>query len=54
MALDESKEKDNKYQINGIDILISEQDKNSVNDFNIDFVDDYRGKGLVIQSAGAC
>ena len=22
--------------------------------FNIDFVDDYRGKGLVIQSAGAC
>ena len=54
MALDESNNTDKKYSINGIDVIISEQDQNHVGGFTIDYVNDYRGKGLVIQSAGAC
>ncbi|MBT3497062.1 MAG: hypothetical protein HN657_02990 [Candidatus Marinimicrobia bacterium] len=54
MALDESNNTDKKYSINGIEVIISEKDQNHVDSFMIDYVNDYRGKGLTIQSAGAC
>jgi len=54
VTLDESKSDDKIHQINGIDILVSERDKSHVQNFTIDYIDDFRGKGLIIQSDGAC
>ncbi|MBC8214748.1 MAG: hypothetical protein ISR90_06165 [Candidatus Marinimicrobia bacterium] len=54
VTLDESNTDDKIHQVNGIDILVSEKDKSHVQNFIIDFIDDFRGKGLIIQSDGAC
>lgn len=54
MALDEAEKDDKQLKIDGIDILLSERDRQYVGEFQIDYINDFRGKGLVIHSAGAC
>ena len=54
MALDEHQQTDKKYNLNGIEIIISQQDQKIINGFTIDYIDNYNGKGLVINSSGSC
>jgi len=54
MALDEHQHTDKKYNLNGIEIIVSESDRKIINGFTIDYIDNYNGKGLVINSSSSC
>ena len=54
MTLDEFKKGDKKLNINDIDILVNEQDSYHTDVAEVDYVDDFRGKGLVIRTGNGC
>jgi Fe-S cluster assembly iron-binding protein IscA len=54
MTLDEFKKGDKKLNINDIDILVNEQDSYHTDGAEVDYVDDFRGKGLVIRTGNGC
>ncbi len=54
MTLDELQNDDKKINIDGIDFLVSKRDEEYMSNFTIDYIDDYRGKGLTIYSDSSC
>ncbi|MBC8456145.1 hypothetical protein H8D59_02750 [bacterium] len=49
MVLDEPKNDDEKFLVNGISILAGANERDYAENSQIDYIDDYRGKGLTIQ-----
>jgi len=55
LVLDEQKKDDEIIVVNDIEIIVSSRDKGYVGNSKIDYIDDYRGKGLTIHSvSGDC
>lgn len=54
MTLDELQKDDTKLNIDGIDFLVNKKDESYISNFTVDYIDDYRGKGLTINSNVSC
>jgi Fe-S cluster assembly iron-binding protein IscA len=53
MALDELKENEKPFQVNGIDVLMEDFAQALTDNTVIDYVDEPSGKGFVVKGAGA-
>ena len=54
LTLDELRDGDKTMQVNGLGVLIGEQDSHYTEGIEVDYIDDYRGKGLVINTGHSC